>query len=192
MNRNDIYNIVFDKTKGKCHLCGRPLSFYFFDVDHNIPKSLGGSDELYNLYPACVYCNRSKGNQSSVSIRSMNGITLNDVYGDNDNNGIWVCLGMGLFFYLIYKDNQRVQQKWENYYKEQEIYNHLININNSFQLQIAEISNKLSNISKSIEKLTTKVRLFKKGKLKRNITHPLKLKMRAHTINPYTCLKITQ
>lgn len=117
MNYNEKSNFVFDKTNGKCHLCGRKLSFYCFEIDHNIPKSLGGSNEVYNLFPACIYCNRSKGNKSSASVRRMNGITLNDIYG-NDNTGIWIFLIFGgLFLYAAYKENQR-RQELINYHNQ--------------------------------------------------------------------------
>ena len=42
--------------------------FYPLTVDHRIPKSLGGPDDLENLQPMCCLCNWSKGN----GIRSAN------------------------------------------------------------------------------------------------------------------------
>lgn len=30
------------------------------DIDHRIPKRLGGTDDLCNLQPMCYHCNRSK------------------------------------------------------------------------------------------------------------------------------------
>ena len=35
-----------------------------FEKDHIIPKSRGGSDELYNIQLLCSLCNRKKGNRS--------------------------------------------------------------------------------------------------------------------------------
>lgn len=42
-----------------CHLCGKPGAD---SVDHVIPRSLGGSDDLTNLRPAHFTCNSSRGN----------------------------------------------------------------------------------------------------------------------------------
>jgi 5-methylcytosine-specific restriction endonuclease McrA len=33
------------------------------EVDHIVPVSKGGTDDRWNLVPACRECNRSKGNQ---------------------------------------------------------------------------------------------------------------------------------
>lgn len=52
-----------------CPLCGKPIKTYSnnkkpdeFTWDHTIPKSLGGSDELYNMQPTHKDCNNNKGN----------------------------------------------------------------------------------------------------------------------------------
>jgi len=40
-----------------CAYCGGP----FHDVEHFIPRALGGSDDFENLVPACSECNAAKG-----------------------------------------------------------------------------------------------------------------------------------
>ncbi|KXB05573.1 hypothetical protein AKJ50_00570 [candidate division MSBL1 archaeon SCGC-AAA382A13] len=63
---------IFNKTNGRCRYCGKPLVFRNYgqkrsliggrwEVDHSKPKAKGGTDHLNNLYPACISCNRSKG-----------------------------------------------------------------------------------------------------------------------------------
>lgn len=37
------------------------------DVDHILPKRLGGTDDLSNLQALCQHCNRSKGDDLSVT-----------------------------------------------------------------------------------------------------------------------------
>lgn len=40
----------------RCTYCGGP----FEDVDHFVPRNLGGSDDFSNLVPACAACNAAK------------------------------------------------------------------------------------------------------------------------------------
>jgi HNH endonuclease len=48
-------------------------SFRACEVEHLIPWSLGGTDHLNNLYPACIPCNRGKGTTSTRTVRAWNG-----------------------------------------------------------------------------------------------------------------------
>jgi 5-methylcytosine-specific restriction endonuclease McrA len=75
---------VFDKTRGICHLCHKRIAFANYgvheacggwEIDHSVPRSLGGTDHLNNLYAAHTSCNRSKQAQSSRRIRLGNGQT---------------------------------------------------------------------------------------------------------------------
>lgn len=60
---------VFEKTRGKCHYCGKTLSYAnrlrsgraAWEVEHMRPRANGGTDHLNNLVPACWECNMSKG-----------------------------------------------------------------------------------------------------------------------------------
>ena len=55
---------VWEKTAGHCKYCGRRLNpFREFSVDHVIPVSKGGGDDIDNLVPACRSCNISKGDR---------------------------------------------------------------------------------------------------------------------------------
>ena len=63
---------IFNKTGGRCHLCGNMLEFnnYGFEysadaweVDHVYPESKGGLTSLPNLKPACPSCNRKKSDK---------------------------------------------------------------------------------------------------------------------------------
>lgn len=47
--------------KYQCVKCGGWFPKSEIDVDHKIPKRLGGTDDLFNLQPMCKHCNRSKG-----------------------------------------------------------------------------------------------------------------------------------
>ncbi len=45
----------------KCAECGKLFPKDQIEVDHRIPKKLGGTDDLSNLQGLCIHCNRSKG-----------------------------------------------------------------------------------------------------------------------------------
>ena len=49
---------------GKCPLCGKSVKLirYQFEVDHKVPLSRGGGNELDNLQITHTGCNRDKGN----------------------------------------------------------------------------------------------------------------------------------
>lgn len=74
---------IYDSTSGYCHLCGKKLAFINYgkpgfkaawEVEHSKPKSKGGTDHLNNLFPACISCNREKGNKHNKTVRNKNGI----------------------------------------------------------------------------------------------------------------------
>lgn len=47
-----------------------------WEVDHSTPISKGGSNHLNNLFPACIPCNRKKGNSNNTVARKPNGVTV--------------------------------------------------------------------------------------------------------------------
>ena len=75
---------IFDKTDGRCHLCHKPLEFKNFGVygslgawhrEHSVPRFLGGTDHLNNLFPSCIKCNLKKGIKSTRSERAKHGLS---------------------------------------------------------------------------------------------------------------------
>lgn len=44
-----------------CHYCEIPLTMQMLTKDHLMPLCRGGSDTIYNIVPACLPCNQSKG-----------------------------------------------------------------------------------------------------------------------------------
>ena len=60
---------VLEAAQGRCQLCGTSIKEAPIDVDHIIPRSLGGKTELSNLQALCYRCNRGKGNRSTVDYR---------------------------------------------------------------------------------------------------------------------------
>lgn len=73
---------ILKRTDGRCHLCREELHINDYgrqdldmgwEVDHSRPQSKGGTDHLNNLFPACISCNRSKGNASNRREREKHG-----------------------------------------------------------------------------------------------------------------------
>ena len=70
----EVLTLVFGKFEGHCCYCGkriettsygRPRAKGAWEVDHDKPRSRRGTDHPNNLLPACVSCNRSKGNMTA-------------------------------------------------------------------------------------------------------------------------------
>jgi len=81
---NDRLNSIYDRTHGCCHICRKKLSFTNYgvrgakgswEIEHSIPKAVGGTNHLNNLFAACMPCNRSKGAKSTRSVRQIHGHT---------------------------------------------------------------------------------------------------------------------
>jgi hypothetical protein len=75
---------IYERTDGDCHICARRLAFANYgrfgergawEVEHSIPRVLGGTDHANNLYAACIPCNRQKRHGSTRSARARYGRT---------------------------------------------------------------------------------------------------------------------
>ena len=55
---------VFQRDGYRCRECGATNCETSLEVDHIIPVSQGGTDELGNLQTLCCMCNRAKGNRN--------------------------------------------------------------------------------------------------------------------------------
>lgn len=49
--------IIYNKSGGRCELCGQRLLFEEMTLDHIVPLSMGGEDSMENLQTACYACN---------------------------------------------------------------------------------------------------------------------------------------
>ncbi len=52
---------VLHRDGNKCVFCGRTAKQIELEIDHIIPFSKGGSNDLSNLPTLCIDCNRGKG-----------------------------------------------------------------------------------------------------------------------------------
>ena len=56
--------LVYEKCNGICGICHGPVLSDNFTIDHIVPLSRGGKNEIENLRLACYDCNRNKGNRT--------------------------------------------------------------------------------------------------------------------------------
>lgn len=59
---DDVRRLLYLNSGGRCELCGRKILLSEMTIDHEIPLSLGGLDEVENLKSTCVVCNKFKSN----------------------------------------------------------------------------------------------------------------------------------
>jgi hypothetical protein len=50
------------KRHWHCVYCGRPGTV----VDHFLPEAMGGTDDVWNLFPACLTCNARKMDRQPI------------------------------------------------------------------------------------------------------------------------------
>jgi ATP adenylyltransferase len=62
---------VLKRAKFRCELCGVSAEEKALEVDHILPRSLGGSDEGYNLQALCYSCNATKRDRDATDFRGM-------------------------------------------------------------------------------------------------------------------------
>lgn len=74
--------IIFNRTRGKCHVCHKRLCFGNYGqrgargswhVDHSIPVRSQGTNHGNNLCAACIACNIEKAIVTSRTARGWNG-----------------------------------------------------------------------------------------------------------------------
>ena len=67
-NRNQMANIIAERWGTRCWTCGyEPPALDYLDLDHILPKSDGGSNDLDNRALLCGPCNRDKSNNLTLS-----------------------------------------------------------------------------------------------------------------------------
>ena len=64
---------VLKRARFKCELCGVSAEQRSLEVDHIVPKSLGGKDDLANYQALCYSCNSAKRNTDQTDFRDMEG-----------------------------------------------------------------------------------------------------------------------
>lgn len=66
ITKNKRYDVM-SKSKGVCAACGRASTKAELDVDHIVPTSWGGTNNLDNLQALCRQCNREKRDRDDTN-----------------------------------------------------------------------------------------------------------------------------
>lgn len=68
-----IKEVLFhQQDNGICNYCGNKYLYYELEIEHIIPKSMGGPDNIRNLQLACISCNIRKGTLTDIEFRLEN------------------------------------------------------------------------------------------------------------------------
>lgn len=62
---------VLKRAKYRCELCGAHEDQAALHVDHIVPRSKGGSDDISNFQSLCVTCNTNKRDRDDTDFRAM-------------------------------------------------------------------------------------------------------------------------
>ncbi|SFR35840.1 Diadenosine tetraphosphate (Ap4A) hydrolase [Robiginitalea myxolifaciens] len=65
---------VLRRARGRCELCGISIEEKAIEVDHIVPKNLGGSDSIDNYQALCYTCNANKRDTDDTDFRNINAL----------------------------------------------------------------------------------------------------------------------
>jgi hypothetical protein len=78
---------LLQRDNGICGICTKPVSLAEANIDHIIPKSLGGHSYTSNLRATHIFCNHIRGNEmTEPELRE-----LDTLLWDKQNNKCFYC-----------------------------------------------------------------------------------------------------
>ena len=63
MNKNIPKHYIYMRDQQQCYHCGKKLDLGKTTLDHYLPKSKGGTYDVFNLVSSCRRCNRFKNDR---------------------------------------------------------------------------------------------------------------------------------
>ena len=64
------------QDNGICNYCGNRYSYDQLEMEHMIPKELGGPDHRRNMQLSCKSCNQKKGTSTDIEFRTVNSVLI--------------------------------------------------------------------------------------------------------------------
>lgn len=92
-HRAEVKRVLIEEWNNECAYCGHKQRYKELTIDHIIPLAKMGTDDYWNLLPACRSCNLSKGDrairqwyfeQESFTTERWNKIKLHMTRANND------------------------------------------------------------------------------------------------------------
>lgn len=74
---------LFNRQRGTCFFCGKPLKMGTLSIDHYLPKSAGGTNDVFNLVASCKSCNAEKLNTMPMDVESQHIAWFIQAYDDH-------------------------------------------------------------------------------------------------------------
>ncbi|NLO83054.1 MAG: HNH endonuclease [Clostridiales bacterium] len=62
--KKSLKSYIYERDERKCRFCSKHLKYHQASLDHYLPKSQGGTNDVFNLILSCKNCNNTK--KSSV------------------------------------------------------------------------------------------------------------------------------
>jgi len=65
-HKKTLKKYIYERDNRKCYFCNKDLLFHQISLDHYLPKSEKGPDDLFNIVLSCKKCNKYKKNKIPV------------------------------------------------------------------------------------------------------------------------------
>lgn len=61
--KKTLKKYIYERDNQRCHFCNKELKFKQISLDHYLPKSENGVDDIFNIVLSCKKCNKEKKNR---------------------------------------------------------------------------------------------------------------------------------
>ncbi|MFO7295374.1 MAG: HNH endonuclease [Clostridia bacterium] len=58
--KKSLKSYIYERDGRRCHFCDKRLQFHQASLDHYLPRSKGGTNDIFNLILSCKKCNKLK------------------------------------------------------------------------------------------------------------------------------------